>query len=478
MELSTVQKNLVKMGGEDKGGGGEAKGTDWMYNPNGDVNKEEYLLGKAVGKNFDSEGTMGKINDVEYDCTPGSIFASRANHQVDLQRKLMEDPLVSIKKREMEDRRKILDNPVKMKALKEHIDELKQKTKSKKDKKKKKKKKKSKGSDDDSDDDLDLKLLKKIQKMENDDGGNESSDGQDGDSVEMPDKARKIAAPVVKEERRDESPRPRNRRERKFTPSASPPRRRVSPAPPRQRKRSPSTPPRRRRSPSSPPRRRRSNSGPRRRSPRRRSPSLSPARVKRSSSCSPPAPRRRKRSPSTTPPRRKKRSPSRSPPRRKNRSSSRSPPKRENRSRSRSAPRRKHSPAGSPLPLRKKAGLDLMGKNPRQSSPQRKAPVKMDVGRKEVGKKSGVSAEEKQARLAEMMANAEWRDEQRTCRVKRQRASQEREDEEAKREHDPNFKLRELKRVQDNQTVEGRITTNKYRIQRGHGDMDKNFARR
>lgn len=29
MELSTVQKNLVKMGGEEKGGGGEAKGTDW-----------------------------------------------------------------------------------------------------------------------------------------------------------------------------------------------------------------------------------------------------------------------------------------------------------------------------------------------------------------------------------------------------------------------------------------------------------------
>jgi len=27
---------------------------------------------------------MGKINDVEYDCTPGSIFASQAGHQVEM----------------------------------------------------------------------------------------------------------------------------------------------------------------------------------------------------------------------------------------------------------------------------------------------------------------------------------------------------------------------------------------------------------
>merc|ERR1719318_745266 len=68
---------------------------------------------------------MGQINAVEYDCAPPSIFASQAAHQVDLQRKLIEDPLVAIKKRELDDRRKILDNPVKMKALQEHIEELK-----------------------------------------------------------------------------------------------------------------------------------------------------------------------------------------------------------------------------------------------------------------------------------------------------------------------------------------------------------------
>ena len=64
--------------------GDESKGTAWMYNPVSEVNREDYLLGKKIGKDFDNEGTMGKINDVEYDCTPGSIFASQAGHQVEM----------------------------------------------------------------------------------------------------------------------------------------------------------------------------------------------------------------------------------------------------------------------------------------------------------------------------------------------------------------------------------------------------------
>ena len=155
--------------------GDENKGTDWMYNPVSEINREEYLMGKKVGKDFDAEGTMGKINDVEYDCTPASIFASQAGHQVDIQRKLLEDPLVSIKKREAEDRKRVLDNPIKMKMLNvnDHIAAM---NKSKK----KKKKKKKKGSDSDSDDeDLDMKLLKKIQRMEQ--GGEGGSDGESDD---------------------------------------------------------------------------------------------------------------------------------------------------------------------------------------------------------------------------------------------------------------------------------------------------------
>ena len=44
-----------------------------------------------------------------------------------------------------------------------------------------------------------------------------------------------------------------------------------------------------------------------------------------------------------------------------------------------------------------------------------------------------------QAKLAEMMANADWRDGQRTARVGKYREEQAKEDEEAKREHDPGF---------------------------------------
>ena len=39
----------------------EKKGTSWMYNPVSEINREDYLLGKKVGKDFDAEGPMGII---------------------------------------------------------------------------------------------------------------------------------------------------------------------------------------------------------------------------------------------------------------------------------------------------------------------------------------------------------------------------------------------------------------------------------
>ena len=122
----------------------------------------------------------------------------------------MEDPLVAIKKREVEDRKKLMDNPLKMRALQEHFDAMNKKAKKSKKSKKVKKEKKSKskkhkrgrsesddeprrkkqkkrsrsrsnserrrrkrrnseGSDSDSEDDdedLDAKLLAKLQAME------------------------------------------------------------------------------------------------------------------------------------------------------------------------------------------------------------------------------------------------------------------------------------------------------------------------
>merc|ERR1712025_1501821 len=385
------------------------------------------------------------------------------------QRKLIEDPLVAIKKRELEDRRKILDNPVKMKALQEHTWDLKRK---KKDKKKKKKRKKTKGSDsDDSDADLDLKLLQRIQKMEEGGGSVDSENDfekvnskkrmdSESPSEERERDRRKVSSPPSRRQRSGGSP--FNRQKHRKSPS----RRKRSPSPYRRRHSSGSSP-RRRRSPVSPPRSKKTSVAHSKW--RKRSPD-SPPRRRRSSS-SPPRGKRTERS------RRKPRSPSDSPPRIRERS-----PYKRKTSSSTSPPRRR-SPSMSPPPMKKKAGLDL-GRNYRKKSPvvdtEREKSTKKISGGAGLApaKKAALTDAEKQAKLAEMMANATWRDEQRTRRVKNYREGLVKEEAEASKEHDKNFINRELKRAQENLTVEGRITANKYKIQRGHGDMDKNFARR
>lgn len=186
--------------------------------------------------------------------------------------------------------------------------------------------------------------------------------------------------------------------------------------------------------------------------------------------------RRKPRSPSDSPPIRKERSPYK----RKPSSPSTSPPPRRKSMSPTDSPPQKRSPSNSPPP-RKKAGLDL-GRNYRKKSPptkRGKSPNKYKKGdNASADKKVGLSDAEKQAKLAEMMANATWRDQQRTIRVKQYRDGQQKEDIEASKDHDHNFMNRELKKAQESLTVEGRITANKYKIQRGHGDMDKNFAKR
>lgn len=93
---------------------------EWMYKTGQDLlNREEYLTGRKVDKQF--EELTSEQNCVEHEVLPASI--SRKNNtyekhdQVDIIRKQMEDPLVAIKQREMEARRKILENPVKLKEL-------------------------------------------------------------------------------------------------------------------------------------------------------------------------------------------------------------------------------------------------------------------------------------------------------------------------------------------------------------------------
>ncbi|KAF7403089.1 hypothetical protein HZH66_005356 [Vespula vulgaris] len=140
------------------------KKLDWMYKgPNEMVNREEYLLGRPIDKSFeqvaqaqkDADLNRAPKNHVEYECIPPSLRFFSGNEQVDLARKMQEDPLYAIKKKEMETRSLLLKNPVKLKKIKELLE---QQTK-KKETKKKSKKKKSINSTDNSDDETELDNL-------------------------------------------------------------------------------------------------------------------------------------------------------------------------------------------------------------------------------------------------------------------------------------------------------------------------------
>lgn len=55
------------------------------------------------------------------ECVPPSLRFFSGNEQVDLAKKLQEDPLYAIKKKEMESKSKLLKNPVKLKKLQELV---------------------------------------------------------------------------------------------------------------------------------------------------------------------------------------------------------------------------------------------------------------------------------------------------------------------------------------------------------------------
>lgn len=96
---------------------------EWMYKTGKDlINREEYLTGRKVDKQFEElSAGQGEQNCVEHEVLPASISrkkdAFEDRDQVDILRKQMEDPLMAIKQKEMEARRKILENPVRLKEM-------------------------------------------------------------------------------------------------------------------------------------------------------------------------------------------------------------------------------------------------------------------------------------------------------------------------------------------------------------------------
>ncbi|MPC58919.1 Pre-mRNA-splicing factor CWC25 [Portunus trituberculatus] len=124
---------------------GEEK-LDWMYKgPGGHVSREEYLLGRKIDKALEQleraeaaeEAQEGdppppqqskSSYTIEHEINPESVIRrEQSDIQVDMHRKLMEDPLLLIRKQEEETKRQITNNPVKMKQLQQLINTIKSK---------------------------------------------------------------------------------------------------------------------------------------------------------------------------------------------------------------------------------------------------------------------------------------------------------------------------------------------------------------
>jgi len=127
-----------------------------------------------------------------------------------MQRKLQEDPLLAIKQREVDERRQVLDNPVKMKQIKEYLESKKRAKKKKKEKKRRKKSKKGSDSEDDSDEDLDSLLLKKLEKF--------NPDGLQTKGEEAATSKRKSRSPTGRRGKNSSRSPQRRRRSRSRTP--------------------------------------------------------------------------------------------------------------------------------------------------------------------------------------------------------------------------------------------------------------------
>nr|XP_044251162.1 pre-mRNA-splicing factor CWC25 homolog [Drosophila takahashii] len=478
------------------GAAGEAK-LEWMYKNSTElINREEYLLGRKIDKSFETlqaeehrqeQSTVGlkqSINHVEHDCVPFSIRTYRnlqSTEQVDMQRKTLEDPLMLIKQREMESRRKLLENPVKLKEIhrilktEQDLKAAKEKKakKSKKSKKSKKKKSKRRSSDEDdsessdSDDDLDRKLARQVSKLKGDHGNGDLKldkllDAQYRTISKQLDMATKKKSKKSKrkgssssDESSDEEERPRRQRSREQSPEDRRQReRRRSRSPPEQRNR--------RRSPDERRIGRRSRS-PQERKERRRS--RSPQERKE---------RRRSRSPQDRKQKRRTRSPEDRKERHRRPEESKETSKQREKRRSRSPEERSRT---------KRSRSQSSKRDDRRRSaerpPQRKEKERSPAPSRPTGKPK-LSEADREARLREMMDNATWREADRSQVVRKHREAYAREEaQNRERDFDKEFINKEVKKaIANHNSIGDRIRANLNNIQRTASSMDSNFARK
>ncbi|XP_053607002.1 pre-mRNA-splicing factor CWC25 homolog [Plodia interpunctella] len=115
----------------------------WMYDkPDRKVQQEDYLLGKSIDKNYDNAEKKEQeiIPAVARRVVGSSMLSSAGDAQVDLARKIREDPLLLVKERERAARAALLNNPLQRRRLTELLRKEQDQKKGHKSKKKSKKK--------------------------------------------------------------------------------------------------------------------------------------------------------------------------------------------------------------------------------------------------------------------------------------------------------------------------------------------------
>ncbi|XP_055638846.1 pre-mRNA-splicing factor CWC25 homolog [Toxorhynchites rutilus septentrionalis] len=489
-ELKSIAKKSGLIANDD----GDRK-LEWMYK-GAQVNREEYLLGRSVDKTFEqldaqekagpSVGITQPKNHVEHECIPFSIRQYKGlegTEQVDITRKLMEDPLMAIKQKEIESRQKILENPVKLKELHRLLksdqsikDRKKTSKKSKKVKKSKKKKKRtssSNESDSEVDDkDLDKMLAEKYKKVQNTMSSNKNEDVNLDKLLTL--KYQKLS----KELNKLAKPKKSKKKMKKRSSSVSDESGSSSDESYTQNKG-----------------KHRSKERDRPRGSRALSRSQSLEKHKRY--------RNRSRSPNKSRDRNRSRS-------RDRRSRERS--SKQNRMRSKERSERRKSPVSSessrsPTPEKTRRGhnrndddevparsknfglvsasgkkLELTKRDEvrlykREEIKAQQSSLKPAWKRPESRKP--LTEEELEAKRKAMLENAEWRDKERQRNVKRYEDEDRRQElKDKQKKYDKDFINQQFKHAANNETVEKRIKSNRNNIQRSGGAMNDNFARR
>jgi len=104
---SSERINIIKLKNELNESSGSKSKVEWLYS--GDrVDRDAYLLGKPIDKLL-IEKELDKPKEIDFSST------------VDLANKIREDPLFEIKKKEFEAKKKLIENPYRVKQLQKQL---------------------------------------------------------------------------------------------------------------------------------------------------------------------------------------------------------------------------------------------------------------------------------------------------------------------------------------------------------------------